>query len=172
MKNIFFLQFFWTPYDDIIQRLPSLCSFQDWVCDTYIIFWEIAEEYLPSRVMRQFHLLQTIPTTRLSSVAQYRALHELTRRGSSSRDWRNQLRPQIDHWVNRRQYSINGEFSPAPSTIDGYMAWYWPRTVIFITNPGFGVENSSRFHNLGGNLEMAVRKYINIFMFNIYCNSY
>ena len=156
--KINFSQFYWTPYDDVLQRQQGVCSSGDWMCDTYIIFWEIVEECLPSRVMRQFHLLQTIPTTRLSSVAQYRTLHEINRRGSSSKDWRNHLQAQINHWVNRRQYSINGEFSHAPRTVDGYMDWYWPRTVIFITNPGPGVDNSLHFRNLGGNIEMAVRK--------------
>lgn len=145
----------WTPYDDVIDGLS-----QDWLCDTYVIFWDIAEECLPSRVMRQFHLMQTIPSMRLSDEQQHKTLHEMTRRGSSSRDWRRILEPQINHWKLRRTHPVNGDFSHHPTTVDGYMSWYWPRTVIHITNPGPGVENSSRFHNHGGNLEIAVRIYI------------
>jgi len=166
--KIKYLQFFWTPYDAVLQRLSGIYSTGDWVCDTYVIFWEIADECLPSRVMRQFHLLRTIPTTRLSSVAQHRMLHATTRRGSSLKDWRNHLQAQINHWVNHRQHPINGEFTHAPRTVDEYMGWYWSCTVIFITNQGPGVENSFRFHNLGGNFEMAVRKYIINFSCLIY----
>ena len=155
--KINFLQFVWTPYDDVVQGQS-----QDWLCDTYVIFWDIAEECLPSRVMRQFHLIQTIPNMR--DVQQHKMLHNLTRRGSSSRDWRRILEQQISNWNYRRAHRVKGEFSHDPRTVDEYMNWYRQRTVIHITNPGPGVENSSRFHNHGGNLEIAVRIYIYIYI--------
>ncbi|KAJ9558181.1 hypothetical protein OSB04_012795 [Centaurea solstitialis] len=60
-NEIIFLQFVWTPYDQYLHQVST-----DWLCNTYIICWEIVEEYLPSRVMRQFHLMQTIPTVQLA----------------------------------------------------------------------------------------------------------
>ena len=80
--NIIFLQFVWTPYDDVFPEVSA-----DWLCNTYVIFWDIVEECLPSRVMRQFHLVQTIPTVRLSNQQEHKRLHDLSRHGSSTRNW-------------------------------------------------------------------------------------
>ena len=151
--KVIFLQFVWTPYDGVIGGLS-----QDWLCDTYVIFWDIAEECLPSRVMRKFRLLQTVPNMR--DEKQHKYLHNLTRRGSSSRDWRRLLEPQILNWNSRRTHPVNGDFSHDPRTVDEYMGWYWPRTVLYITNPRSGVENSFRSHNHGGTIEIVVRVYI------------
>lgn len=139
--------------------LPEICTRDrtNWLFYTYIIFWEIVEEYLPNRVMRQFGLVQTIPINRLlSDVNDYMELHSVTRRGAALKDWGTYLGAYIKVWDTRDSYTVTGIDSSFPTTVEGYMDWYWPRTVLFITNPSPGAGNPSRFQDLGGNFELLV----------------
>ncbi|KAJ9555058.1 hypothetical protein OSB04_009672 [Centaurea solstitialis] len=102
-REIIFLQFVWTPYDDVFPEVSA-----EWLCNTYVIFWEIVEECLPSRVMRQFHLIQTIPRAPLSNQQEHERLHSLSRHGSSTTNWSSRLQPQISHWINRRDHVVTG----------------------------------------------------------------
>ncbi|KAJ9565706.1 hypothetical protein OSB04_001672 [Centaurea solstitialis] len=142
-------EFVWTPYDQYPHQ-PST----DWLCMTYIICWEIVEEYLPNRVMRQFHLTQTIPTFPLSSPQENRRLHELTRRGANAKNWSVDLAPQINHWRNRIHHYVQGDISILPTTVPMYMDWYRKRTVIHTINSVPNDESSYRYQNVGGNFEV------------------
>ena len=133
--------------------------------DTYVIFWDIVEECLPSRVMRQFHLVRTIPTVRLSNQQEHKRLHDLSRHGSSTRNWSSLLRPQINHWINRRDYFVTGDVSLNPRTVGDYMNWYLQRTVIHIVNSRSDVENSYPYQNYGGRLELAVCVCVYIYIY-------
>ncbi|KAJ9553724.1 hypothetical protein OSB04_017769 [Centaurea solstitialis] len=160
-REIIFLLFVWTPYDDVFPEVSA-----EWLCNTYVIFWEIVEECLPSRVMRQFHLIQTIPRTPLSNQQEHERLHSLSRHGSSTTNWSSRLQPQINHWINRGDHVVTGDVFFHPTTVDGYMNWYLQRTVFHIVNSRPNVENFYRHQNLGGRLELAVcvciYKYISV----------
>ncbi|KAJ9549039.1 hypothetical protein OSB04_021582 [Centaurea solstitialis] len=145
------IRFVWTPYDQYPHQLST-----DWLCMTYIIYWEIVEEYLPNRVMRQFHLTQTIPTFPLSSPEENRSLHKLTRQGTNARNWSVDLAPQINHWMNRIDHYVQGDISILPTTVPTYMDWYRKRTVIHIIKSVPDDESSYRYQNVGGTFELAV----------------
>lgn len=155
-KSNYLLQFFWTPYEHAIPFLPSMCTSNqlDWLCDTFIIYWEIVEVCQPSRVMRQFNFIQTIPPNPQLRASQHTKLHASSRSGAASRDWADHHAQYITSW-GQRTPSI-GVFSNYPATTPDYMGWYWPRTVLLIRNPGVVQENSYRFSNLGGTVELAV----------------
>ena len=65
--------------------------------------------------------------------------------------------------MNRMEYYVNGQITMQPTTENGYMNWYLQRTVIHIVKPNN--ENSFRYQNFGGTLELAVCIYICIIIF-------
>ncbi|KAJ9541705.1 hypothetical protein OSB04_028211 [Centaurea solstitialis] len=82
-----------------------------------------------SRVMRQFHLMQTIPTVQLLGRQEHRRLHALTRRGTNTRNWSLDLGPQINHWMNRMEHYVHEQITMRPTTVHAYMDWYRHCTV-------------------------------------------
>ncbi|KAL8222984.1 hypothetical protein R6Q57_020383, partial [Mikania cordata] len=44
-------QFAWTPYDNIMERLPFICRSGEasWTCECFLILWEVVEPHHSSR---------------------------------------------------------------------------------------------------------------------------
>ncbi|RVW34266.1 Serine/threonine-protein phosphatase 7 long form-like [Vitis vinifera] len=80
-------QVLWQPYtDDILALLPDIClADQDiWRTMSPLIFFDIVEWHRPERVLRQFGLIQGIPSTPPIDSD----LHSIDRRGRPQFDWR------------------------------------------------------------------------------------
>nr|XP_043610780.1 serine/threonine-protein phosphatase 7 long form homolog [Erigeron canadensis] len=130
-------QFRWTPYDEFIHLLPEDCrdGRQIWAYSGWLIFWSTVEPHLAHRVTRQFGWVQTIPRDfLLLTPQQHRELHDITRIGRTNTNWGDVHALYIAVW-NRRHQMISPGTEGVMTTPD-YMKWYYPRTVLFITNPG------------------------------------
>lgn len=71
------------PYFQAEDLLPKSClSGKDsWRCDTTLLFWEVVEPHLPSRVMRQFGMVQTIPRNLIFNKKEHTRMHKVNRKG-------------------------------------------------------------------------------------------
>uniref|UniRef100_A0A3Q7F0A0 Aminotransferase-like plant mobile domain-containing protein n=1 Tax=Solanum lycopersicum TaxID=4081 RepID=A0A3Q7F0A0_SOLLC len=79
-------QFIWEPYSsDIIESLPEYCRVgrDIWRARVPIFCWDVVEVYLPDRVMRQFGLVQAIPSSFAFDATHFN--HD--RRGRSNTNW-------------------------------------------------------------------------------------
>ncbi|KAD5507759.1 hypothetical protein E3N88_15462 [Mikania micrantha] len=71
--------FNWRPYDSVFHLLPGFCLSGQGSrrCEMYLVFWEIVEPHLPSRVMRQFRMFLPIPVNTLIDEQEHRRLHRI-----------------------------------------------------------------------------------------------
>ncbi|KAK9070377.1 hypothetical protein SSX86_010779 [Deinandra increscens subsp. villosa] len=149
-------QFIWMPYVNAETQINrrykkgSAC----WKCDTYLIYFEIVEPYVPSRVMRQFGLFQTVPTNLLLTREQHNTLHSYSGR-TGLKDWKEHHEHFVAHWVNRMANIVTGsacggEYKASPE----YMSWFLERTAFFVQNPSAQTGTSTRDGNIGGRFEM------------------
>ncbi|KAD5802939.1 hypothetical protein E3N88_14299 [Mikania micrantha] len=150
--------FKWTPYDHVLSLLPPICTSDAncWRCETYIIYWEIVEYHAPSRVTRQFNILQKIPNALPIDKAEHKRLHALTRQGKANKDWRREHHHYMQAWDGRFFNVVNGEFNNVAGVSIDYMQWFWERTVLYITNPGHHEANPHGYQNHGGRFQVMV----------------
>ncbi|KAD5317002.1 hypothetical protein E3N88_16948 [Mikania micrantha] len=83
--------FKWRPYEEVISLLPEICTsgIRSWQSECYVIYWDVVEFYTPQRVMRQFGMVQHIPSPFPLSINDHMKLHTLTRSGKPERNWMN-----------------------------------------------------------------------------------
>ncbi|KAD5508128.1 hypothetical protein E3N88_15831 [Mikania micrantha] len=150
--------FKWTPYDHVLSLLPPICTSDAncWKCETYIIYWEIVEYRAPSKVTRQFNILQKIPNALPIDKAKHKRLHALTRQGKANKDWRREHHHYMQAWDGRFFNVVNGEFNNVAGVSIDYMQWFWERTVLHITNPGHHEANPHGYQNHGGRFQVMV----------------
>ncbi|KAD4384460.1 hypothetical protein E3N88_24628 [Mikania micrantha] len=150
--------FKWTPYNHVLSLLPPICTSDAncWRCETYIIYWEIVEYHAPSRVTRQFNILQKIPNALPIDKAEHKRLHALTRQGKANKDWRREHHHYMQAWDGRFFNVVNGEFNNVAGVSIDYMQWFWKRTVLHITNPGHHEANPHGYQNHGGRFQVMV----------------
>ncbi|KAD3068041.1 hypothetical protein E3N88_35921 [Mikania micrantha] len=149
--------FKWAPYDHVLSLLPPICTSDAncWRCETFIIYWEIVEYHAPSRVSRKFNILQKIPNALPIDKAEHKRLHALTRQGKANKDWRREHHHYIQEWDGRFSNVLVGEFNFVGVSID-YNQWFWERTVLYITNPGYHEVNPHGYQNHGGTFQVMV----------------
>lgn len=122
--------------------------------DTYLIFWDIVEEHIPSRVMRQFHCFQPIPANPQISQEMHTAMHGSSRKGNRDCDWADVCKSFIQKWDSRHQ-NINNttHVDSLLPTID-YRRWYAEITVIHISPPQ--QQEIRGYQNRGDSWELMV----------------
>ncbi|KAD4386063.1 hypothetical protein E3N88_26232 [Mikania micrantha] len=127
----------WRPYEELISLLPEICSsgIHSWQSECYVIYWDVVEFYTPQRVMRQFGMVQHIPSPFPLSINDHMKLHTLTRSGKPERNWMNTHSEYVTVWNQRWQNVIQGVRCATPMVEPNYMQWLWSRTVLYITNP-------------------------------------
>ncbi|XP_076922457.1 serine/threonine-protein phosphatase 7 long form homolog [Bidens hawaiensis] len=83
LQSLQAFEFNWMPYFQAEDLLPKSClSGKDsWRCDTALLFWEVVEPHLPSRVMRQFGMVQTIPRNLIFNKKEHMRMHKVNRKG-------------------------------------------------------------------------------------------
>lgn len=117
-------QVIWQPYTDaVLAELPDMCTAgrDIWRAEVPLICFDMIEWHLPSRVMRQWGLLQEIP----HEVDTEAALHEGDRRGGHRRDWAAIHHRYIALWDYRRESIVQGIPGPSQLSYFGtYMTWY------------------------------------------------
>ncbi|KAD3336997.1 hypothetical protein E3N88_32517 [Mikania micrantha] len=81
-------EFKWRPYEKVISFLPEICTngIRSWQSECYVIYWDVVEFYTPQRVMRQFGMVQHIPSPFPLSINDHMKLHTLTRSGKPERN--------------------------------------------------------------------------------------
>ncbi|KAK4708301.1 hypothetical protein R3W88_029226 [Solanum pinnatisectum] len=102
-------QFIWEPYsDDLIESLPDYCRIgrDIWRVRAPIFCWDVVEVHLPDRVMRQFGLKQTIPTSFLFDATHFH--HD--RRGRPNTNWKIEHAQWLPFWNQRLQYICDAPF--------------------------------------------------------------
>ncbi|KAD6453009.1 hypothetical protein E3N88_07714 [Mikania micrantha] len=130
-------EFKWRPYEEVISFLPEICTsgIRSWQSECYVIYWDVVEFYTPQRVMRQFGMVQHIPSPFPLSINDHMKLHTLTRSGKPERNWMNTHLEYVTVWNQRWQNVIQGVRCAKPTVEPNYMQWFWSRTVLYITNP-------------------------------------
>ncbi|KAD2393004.1 hypothetical protein E3N88_39981 [Mikania micrantha] len=86
-------------------------------------------------VMRQFGMVQHIPSPFPLSINDHMKLHTLTRSGKPERNWMNTHLEYVTVWNQRWQNVIQGVRCATPTVEPNYMQWFWSRTLLYITNP-------------------------------------
>ncbi|KAD3338669.1 hypothetical protein E3N88_34190 [Mikania micrantha] len=75
------------PFDNT--RPYGAIGIRSWQSECYVIYWDVVEFYTPQRVMRQFGMVQHIPSPFPLSINDHMKLHTLTRSGKPERNWMN-----------------------------------------------------------------------------------
>ncbi|RVW98745.1 Serine/threonine-protein phosphatase 7 long form-like [Vitis vinifera] len=126
-------QVLWQPYtDDILALLPDIClADQDiWRTMSPLIFFDIVEWHRPERVLRQFGLIQGIPSTPPIDSD----LHSIDRRGRPQFDWRLYHEHYVALWEARGDHIVTAApIGPHMDYHAPYMTWYRRITRRFIT---------------------------------------
>ncbi|KAD2392701.1 hypothetical protein E3N88_39678 [Mikania micrantha] len=121
------------PFDNT--RPYGAIGIRSWQSECYVIYWDVVEFYTPQRVMRQFGMVQHIPSPFHLSINDHMKLHTLTRSGKPERNWMNTHLEYVTVWNQRWQNVIQGVRCATPTVEPNYMQWFWSRTVLYITNP-------------------------------------
>ncbi|KAD3338466.1 hypothetical protein E3N88_33987 [Mikania micrantha] len=145
------------PYENVLHLLPGICMSgqASWRSETYLIFWEIVEPHLPSRVMRQFRMFQPIPVNTLFGEQEHRRLHKISRTGGRDVNWLQKHNQYVLSWVGRHNNIVTTEFTDSCVASPEYMQWYLPRTILYTVDPRHHQQNQHGFPNDGGTLQMT-----------------
>ncbi|XP_071723794.1 serine/threonine-protein phosphatase 7 long form homolog [Rutidosis leptorrhynchoides] len=129
--------FDWTLYDERYNTLPDRCraGHDIWGSVTYLHYYHIVEPHQANMVMRQFGLVQSIPSDPLLDRETQRRLQAL-RRSWKSRNWAEKHAAYLDHWNMQAQYVVHGMPVGLVTVDNDYFDWYNRRTVHFVEDPG------------------------------------
>ncbi|KAK4739038.1 hypothetical protein R3W88_002735 [Solanum pinnatisectum] len=118
------LKFICEPYsDDLIESLPDYCRIgrDIWRVRAPIFCWDVIEVHLLDRVMRQFGLKQTIPTSFLFDATHFH--HD--RRGRPNTNWKIEHAQWLPFWNQRLQYICDAPVNREPLRYDDpYLIWF------------------------------------------------
>ncbi|KAH0672392.1 hypothetical protein KY290_026595 [Solanum tuberosum] len=128
-------QFIWEPYSaDLIESLPDYCRIgrDIWRARVPIFCWDVVEVHLPDRVMRQFGLVQEIP-----SPFPFDATHfHHDRRGRPNTNWELEHAQWLPFWNHIDQYVCNAPIIHGSLRYDDpYLIWFRRITRFVIDNP-------------------------------------
>ncbi|KAD3640501.1 hypothetical protein E3N88_29724 [Mikania micrantha] len=149
--------FNWRPYENVFHLLPGICMSgqASWRSETYLIFWEIVEPHLPSRVMRQFRMFQPIPVNTLFGEQEHIRLHKISSTSGRNVSWLQKHNQYVLSWVGRHNNIVTAEFTDSCVASPEYMQWYLPRTILYTIDPRHHQQNQHGFPNDGGTLQMT-----------------
>ncbi|KAD5802951.1 hypothetical protein E3N88_14311 [Mikania micrantha] len=150
--------FKWRPYEEVISFLPEICTsgIRSWQSECYVIYWDVVEFYTPQKVMRQFGMVQHVPSSFPLSINDYMKLHTLTRSGKPERNWMNTHSEYVTVWNQRWQNVIQGVRCATPTGEPNYMQWFWSRTVLYIMNPKSQEVMQPRFQDHGSRSQLLM----------------
>ncbi|KAD7117719.1 hypothetical protein E3N88_04987 [Mikania micrantha] len=145
------------PYDNVFHLLPGFClSGQgSWRCETHLVFWEIVEPHLPSRVMRQFRMFQPVPVNTLIDEQEHIRLHKISRSSGRNVNWLQKHNQYVLSRDGRHNNIVTEELTESCVASPEYMQWYLPRTIIYTIDPRHHHQNQHGFPNDGGTLQMT-----------------
>ncbi|KAH0675264.1 hypothetical protein KY285_023065 [Solanum tuberosum] len=128
-------QFIWEPYSvDLIESLPNYCCVgrDIWRARVPIFCWDVMNVHLPDRVMRQFGLVQEIP-----SPFPFDATHfHHDRRGRPNTNWELEHAQWLPFWNHIDQYVYNAPIIHGSLRYDdSYHIWFKRITRFAIGNP-------------------------------------
>ncbi|KAD6119504.1 hypothetical protein E3N88_10775 [Mikania micrantha] len=150
-------KFNWSPYENVFHLLPRIClsGQASWRCETHLIFWEIVEPHLPSRVMRQFRMFQPIPVNTHFGEQEHIRLHKISRTGGRNVNWLQKHNQYVLSWIGRHNHIVTEELTDSCVVSLEYMQWYLPRTILYTIDPRHHQQNQHGFPNDGGTLQMT-----------------
>jgi hypothetical protein len=143
-----------------MSNLPQKCTngHNSWKANCFMVFWEIVEPHSPSRVMRQFGMVQNIPPAVPLSHYEHERLHDLKRSGRSDTNWRDFHYLYVNSWNSRHDNIQNGLESETPMVGEDYFRWYREITVVYIIDPRKTNEYPPQvFQDEGGRTQFLVR---------------
>ncbi|XP_022031223.1 serine/threonine-protein phosphatase 7 long form homolog [Helianthus annuus] len=148
--------FIWTRYDDVIGRLPEICTSgsSSWRSTCPLIYWENVEHHYPQRVMRQFGMVQHIPPSIPLTVEELARLHKTTWIGKTGWDWTIRHDVYVYAWYHRHDSVVEGETITSYPVIDDYMSWFMNHTVLYLTNPRSSAVPMRGFQDDGARAQM------------------
>lgn len=127
--------FTWKPYtDEILAALPEQCREGSgiWCYKGPLICFCFVEPHHPERCLRQFGMIQDIP----SPAAYSHDLHKIDLKGKTDSNWLAVHRDYLAHWDRREQHVYVGQVGVGVS--DGYHKWYSSITLRYLTRIGGG----------------------------------
>ncbi|KAH0737538.1 hypothetical protein KY290_036243 [Solanum tuberosum] len=163
------LRFIWEPYSaDLIESLPDYCRVgrDIWRARVPIFCWDVVEVHLPDRVMRQFGLVQEIP-----SPFPFDATHfHHDRRGRPNTNWELEHAQWLPFWNHIDQYVCNAPIIHGSLRYDDpYLIWFRRITRFVIGNPtsrpqqlqGY-VPNATAYETMARHIHLMVNKAISL----------
>ncbi|XP_074326285.1 serine/threonine-protein phosphatase 7 long form homolog [Apium graveolens] len=127
--------FTWKPYsDEILAALPDSCreGSSIWHYQGPLICFYIVEPHLPERCLRQFGMIQAIP----SPCTYSNDLHKIDLKGKIDIDWATIHHVHLGHWDSRVQHVFVADVGDGVS--HDYYHWYSSITLRYITRIGGG----------------------------------
>ncbi|KAL8120188.1 hypothetical protein AgCh_017364 [Apium graveolens] len=114
--------FIWLPYADVLDKLSNICQegSEIWCYKGPIICFHIIEPHEPDRCLRQFNIVQDIPSP---PTIYSTDLHKMNLKGKTEIDWRDKHKEHILLWNNRLQ-SVNPIGNIGLGITDDYADWY------------------------------------------------
>lgn len=116
-------RFEWQPYsDEILAKLVVYWKegADIWCYKGMLICFHIVEPHSPHRFMRQFGMIQEIPSNDEFS----KSLHDINLQGKQTTNWRSKHHEYIQIWNNRRDHVIDVAAQVGIGVVDGYNRWY------------------------------------------------
>ncbi|KAL8100342.1 serine/threonine-protein phosphatase 7 long form homolog isoform X2 [Apium graveolens] len=127
--------FKWQPYtEEILAALPQHCREGSgiWRYKGPLICFCFVEPHHPDRCLRQFGMIQDIP----SPAAYSHDLHKIDLKGKTDSNWLSIHRDHLALWIRREQLVSAGQVGDGVS--DGYHTWYSSITLRYLTRIGGG----------------------------------
>lgn len=128
-------QFRWQPYThDILSNLSEHCreGSNIWYYKGPLICFYIVEPHNPDRCLRQFGMVQSIPSPCIYS----HDLHKLDLKGKTDINWIVMHHEHLDHWNSREQHVVVADVGAGVS--DEYHNWFSSITLPYLTRIGGG----------------------------------
>ncbi|KAK9142328.1 hypothetical protein Syun_011728 [Stephania yunnanensis] len=123
----------WQPYNELMGSLPESYKWSggSWLSTCPLICFHIVEWHRPERVMRQFGMVQVVPT----NCAYDAQLHRIELRGHHHENWVTFHASYINMWENRGDTIATAALNEGHDHQD-YMTWYRSVTRRFIGHDG------------------------------------
>ena len=120
------MQIIWCPYVPpyVQETIPEYCLIASdmWRAVVPILCFHIVEYHQPDRVLRQFHMRQSLPTPAVNLIH----CHTLQLRGKQQKNWSEEHKEFIALWDNRvNRISSAPQLTTRYSRTSQYMRWYW-----------------------------------------------
>lgn len=135
-----FLQFVFTPYDEVMAILPDYCKAGEeiWTAEVPLIFYYVVEYHFPDRFCRQFHGFQDVP----HPVHFRKDLHDLDgRSGRYISNWLDKHREYVQAYVDAPNSVVQMQVPQGQHSVSyAYLRWYHQCGRRIIGNPAHSVR--------------------------------